>query len=57
MKPYNHPMLQIVRVNQNNVIATSVEQINTNVSLFYGYGSTEAARTPGRGYYDWDAGY
>lgn len=57
MKPYNHPMLQIVRINQNNVIATSVEQINTNVSLFYGYGSTEAARTPGRGYYDWDAGY
>lgn len=51
-------MLQIVSINQNDIIATS-GPTSVQGNVFQGdiTGSIEAARTPGRGSYDWDAGY
>ncbi|MBO7546648.1 MAG: hypothetical protein J6T19_08100 [Paludibacteraceae bacterium] len=51
-------MLQIVRINHHNIIATS-GPTSVQGNVFQGdiTGSIEAARTPGRGSYDWDAGY
>ena len=59
MKPYIAPSLQIVSVNPLDIIATSASELSVQGNVFNGdiTGSTEAARTPGRGYYDWDAGY
>ena len=58
MKSYIAPMLHIVSINQNDIIATS-GPTSVQGNVFQGdiTGSTEAARTPGRGYYEWDAGY
>ncbi len=59
MKSYIAPILQIVSVNQNDIIATSASELSVQGNVFNGdiTGSTEAARAPGRGSYDWDAGY
>ena len=59
MKSYIAPSLHIVSINQNDIIATSNPATSVQGNVFQGdiTGSTEAARTPGRGYYDWDAGY
>ena len=52
-------MLHIVSINQNDIIATSDPATSVQGNVFNGdiTGSTEAARAPGRGLYDWDAGY
>jgi hypothetical protein len=59
MKSYIAPMLHIVSINQNDIIATSDPATSVQGNVFNGdiTGSTEAARAPGRGSYDWDAGY
>ncbi len=59
MKSYIAPILQIVSVNKNDIIATSASELSVQGNVFHGdiTGSTEAARAPGRGSYDWDAGY
>ena len=59
MKPYIAPSLQIVSVNPLDIIATSASELSVQGNVFNGdiTGSTEAARAPGRGSYDWDAGY
>ena len=58
MKPYIAPILQIVSVNPLDIIAIS-GPTSVQGNVFNGdiTGSTEAARAPGRGSYDWDAGY
>ena len=54
MKTYNSPMLQVVSINKNDVIATSE-------TMSYGlnnYNGTADILAPGqRGLNDWDAGY
>ena len=59
MKSYIAPSLQIVSVNPFDIIATSASELSVQGDVFQGdiTGSTEAARAPGRGLYDWDAGY
>ncbi|MBE6324904.1 MAG: hypothetical protein E7074_08045 [Bacteroidales bacterium] len=59
MKSYIAPSLQIVSVNPFDIIATSASELSVQGNVFQGdiTGSTEAARAPGRGSYDWDAGY
>ena len=51
MKKYENPMLQVVSINKNDIIATS-EQIPVGVS-----GSANNAEAPGMRVFDWDAGY
>ncbi len=51
MKTYNSPMLQVVSINKNDVIATSMKVANE-------YNSTWATLAPGERALDsWDAGY
>ena len=52
-------MLHIVSINPFDIIATSASELSVQGNVFNGdiTGSTEAARAPGRGSYDWDAGY
>ena len=51
MKKYENPMLQVVSINRNDIIATS--DVN-----FYINETNEANRAPGMRFFDdWDAGY
>lgn len=50
MKKYDNPMLQVVSINKNDVIATSITNVTTE------YNSTWETLAPGRSR-DWDAGY
>ncbi len=51
MKKYENPMLQVVSINKNDIIATSDPKLGGDYS-----GQTILA--PGqRGFDDWDAGY
>jgi len=58
MNTYSNPDLKVIEINSSDIIATS-GPTSVQGNVFQGdiTGSTEAARTPGRGYYDWDAGY
>lgn len=58
MNTYSNPDLKVIEINSSDIIATS-GPTSVQGNVFNGdiIGSTEAARTPGRGYYDWDAGY
>ena len=52
MKKYENPMLQVVSINKNDIIATSEPTIPVGVS-----GSANNAEAPGMRIFDWDAGY
>ena len=53
MKRYITPICRIVNINPADIVTASVQNIITdNVSLFYGGGSTDAARAPGRSLYE-----
>jgi hypothetical protein len=58
MNTYSNPDLKVVKINSSDIIATS-GPTSVQGNVFQGdiTGSIEAARTPVRGYYDWDAGY
>ncbi len=54
MKTYNSPMLQVVSINKNDVIATS----ETMSYGLHNYDGSSTILAPGqRGLNDWDAGY
>lgn len=55
-KQFVLPVMTVVEM-KTSLIATSVQSIDSNVQLFYGGAYNGYARTPGRGFYDWDAGY
>ena len=55
MKKYENPMLQIVGIKKNDIIATSGEGVATGDKLGNMYNSTDVSYAPDR--FNWDAGY
>ncbi len=55
-KQFVLPVMTVVEM-KTNMIATSIQSVDSNAQLFYGGAYNGYARTPGRGFYDWDAGY
>ena len=52
MKRYITPTYEVVRINKNDVIATSIQSVESNASFSFGGGSTDAARAAERGFYE-----
>lgn len=53
MKTYSNPDLKVVEINRNDVIATSVTNINSNTGINLGGAGHGNVRTPGqRGIWD-----
>ncbi len=47
MKTYSNPDLNVVEINRNDVIATSVTNVNTNANINLGGAGHGTVRTPG----------
>ena len=48
MKKYSIPTLSVVHIQETDVIATSITDVNNNVGVTYGGAGNGFARTPGR---------
>ncbi len=48
MKAYSNPDLKVVKINRNDVIATSVTTINSNTGIGLGGAGHGTVRTPGQ---------
>ena len=55
MKKYENPMLQIVSIKKNDIIATSGEGVGTGDKLGNSFLNTDVSYAPDR--FSWDAGY
>jgi hypothetical protein len=53
-KTYMKPALMVVRVQQQGIICTSVDSIDSNVGLDYGGGGSSPAHAPRYGGFDLD---
>lgn len=53
-KTYMKPALMVVRVQQQGIICTSVDSIDSNVGLGYGGGGSGPAHAPRYGGFDLD---
>ena len=56
-KTYISPAMQVVKIEKQDIVTNSLQNIYNNVDFIYGGGSTEPARAAGRRWDEWYEGY
>ena len=56
-KAYVSPAMQVVKIEKQDIVTNSLQNIYNNVDFIYGGGSTISARAAGRRWDEWYEGY